>query len=332
MSGQPSHLDPTTVRGLLEMTRVDTKRKPCPVVTSRLLRKFGQLALAGVVANAAIVFGICVRPSIAWSDSGPLTRTEYDSIRPGSDTYTYWSEQVKAPNRVMYVADPSGERGVVQRVEVRPGDNNVFSSNTGERAEVVRLSGLGGIVDGETVVMSWSTFIDSGFASPLGGWNNFVQFHVAGGAGQSPWLLNLSGDGAELGIRLIGGGDWNTSKQPPGSAEQWLSLGALPKGQWSDFVIEVRFGCTGTGFARVWRNGELLVDVRNRKIGYCGDPGLYWKQGFYRSAYNKTTQLWFDDTFRWAKASDALDHYGWSVEDADSCSGDLDCDHHKPSG
>ena len=283
-------------------------------------------------AYAAMVFGAGLPPSFARPDSGPLTRTDYDSITPGSDSYAYWSEQVKAPNRVVYVADPSGKRGVVQRAEVRPGDNNVFSSNTGERAEVVRLSGLGGIVDGQTVVMSWSTFIDSGFASPPGGWNNFVQFHVAGGAGQSPWQLNLSGDGAELRIRLIGGGDWNTSKQPPGSAEQWLSLGALPKGQWSDFVIEVRFGCSGSGYARVWRNGELLVDVRERKIGYCGDPGLYWKQGFYRSAYDKITRLWFDDTYRWAKASDAFNHYGWPAEGAGACSSDPDCDHHKPRG
>ena len=308
------------------MMRVDTKRKQIPVATRRLLRKFGQLALA------AIVFGACVNPSTAWSSSGPLTRTDYDSITAGSDSYAYWSEQAKAPNRVTYVADPVGERGVVQRVEVRPGDKNVFSSNTGERAEVVRLSGLGGIVDGQTIVMSWSTFIDSGFASPPGGWNNFVQFHVAGGAGQSPWLLNLSGDGAELGIRLIGGGDWNTSKQPPGSVEQWLSLGAQPKGQWSDFVIEVRFGCRGMGYAKVWRNSELLADVRERKIGYCGDPSLYWKQGFYRSGYSKTTRLWFDDTFRWAKASDAFDHYGWPAGGADDCSSNAECDHYKPRG
>ena len=306
----------------MEKTRDDTNRKLCPVSTRRLLRKFGQLALA------AIVFGACVNPSTAWSNPGPLTRTDYDSIMPGSDSYAYWSEQVKAPNRIVYVADPSGKRGVVQRVEVRPGDNNVFSSNTGERAEVVRLSGLGGIVDGQTVVMSWSTFIDSGFASPPGGWNNFVQFHVAGGAGQSPWLLNLSGDGAELGIRIIGGGDWTTSKQPPGSAEQWLSLGALPKGQWSDFVIEVRFGCTGMGYAKVWRNSELLVDVRERKIGYCGDPGLYWKQGFYRSGYGKTTRLWFDDTFRWRNAEDAFAHFGWLTYAPFPCAGNPVCHYH----
>lgn len=300
-------------------------------MSKRTLTSLGQFTLA-LIASAAVVFGVGIYPFVAWSDSGPLTRTDYASISAGSSSYEYWSEQAKAPNRVMYVADPSGQRGVVQRVEVRPGDNNVFSSNTGERAEVVRLNGLGGIVDGQTIVMSWSTFIDSGFASPSGGWNNFVQFHVAGAVGQSPWLLNLSGDDAELGMRLIGGGDWNTSKQPPGSAEQWISFGPLPKGQWSDFVIEVRFGCTGAGYAKVWRNGKLLVDVRERKIGYCGDPGLYWKQGFYRAAYDKTTQLWFDDTYRWVKASDALDHYGWPVEDTDNCSSDPDCDHLKPGG
>lgn len=265
-----------------------------------------------VMAGVTILFAVSA-PS-AWAASGPLTHSNYKSVAAGSDSYAYWGEQAKSPDRVMYVPDPAGQRGMVQRFEVLPGDNHVFCSNPmGERADVTRLSDLGGFVDGQTIVMSWSMFIDSGFASPPGDWNNFVNFHVAGGAAQSPWQLNLTGDDAQLRMRLYGGGQWSDTKQPPGSVAEWFSLGLLPKGQWHDFVAEVRFGCTGTGYARVWRNGSLLVDAQNRAIGYCGDPGMYWKQGFYRSAYDKPTRLWFDDTFRWASVADAFAHYGWSM-------------------
>jgi hypothetical protein len=43
----------------------------------------------------------------------------------------------------------------VQQFAVQLGDNNVFgSSYQGERAEVTRLSDLGGFVAGQTIVMS----------------------------------------------------------------------------------------------------------------------------------------------------------------------------------
>lgn len=271
--------------------------------------------LGRLVGMCAVAIVISVNAPSAAAASGPLTHSNYKSVALGTDTYAYWREQSKAPDRVTYVPDPAGQRGTVQRFEVLPGDTDVFgSSAVGERAEVTRLSDLGGFVDGQTIVMSWSVFIDSGFASPPGDWNNFVQTHVAGGNGQqSPWQLNLSGDDAQLRMRLYGGGQWSDGGQPRGSVAEWFSLGPLPKGQWHDFLAEVRFGCTGAGYARVWRNGSLLVDAPDRAIGYCGDPGLYWKQGFYRAAYDKPTRLWFDDTFRWSSVADAFAHYGWSL-------------------
>lgn len=269
-------------------------------------------ALMALILSSAV---IPLAAPVAYAQSGPITRSDYDSVPVGSDEYLYWYPQVKSPSRISYLADPVGQRGVVQRVDVEPGDNGVAmsASNVGERAEVMRNGDLNGFMDGQTIVISWSVFVDSYFSSPLGQWNNFVQIHDGGGVGQSPWQLNLVGDQAELKMRIFGGGTWSASEQPAGSVSEWLSLGFLPKNQWNDFVSVVRFGCAGNGYAKLWRNGELLVDAESRKIGYCGDPGTYWKQGFYRSAHPKTTRLWFDDTFRWASAEDAFTHYGWSV-------------------
>lgn len=263
-----------------------------------------------ILATVALCSGLNA-PS-AWAAQTPMSHSNYGSLPMGADSYAYWREQAKTPDRVMYVPDPAGQRAIVQRIDVRPGDNDVFgSSSKGERAEVTRASDMGGFVDGQTIVMSWSVFIDSGFASPPGDWNNFVQTHVAGSAAQSPWQLNLTGDDAKLRMRLYGGGQWSKVDQPVGSVAEWFSLGALSKNQWHDFVAEVRFGCTATGTARVWSDGKLLVEATNRAIGYCDDPGLYWKQGFYRAAYAKPTRLWFDDTYRWANVVDAFAHYNW---------------------
>lgn len=266
---------------------------------------------------AAIVFGAiaaAVLITVVPRGVSPVTRTAYDSVPALTSDYPYWNEQVKSSSRVLYESDPAGQRGVVQRIEVQSGDENVFGSGMGERTEVTATGVLGGFVDGQTIVMSWSTLIDVGFESPSGGWNNFVQIHPAGGGGQAVWQLNLVGADADLKMRLVGGGDWTGSTNPAGSVQEWLPLGPLPKNQWHDFVIEVRFGCTGSGYAKVWLDGKQLADAQERKIGYCGDPGMYWKQGFYRSAYGKTTRLWFDDTLMWANPDDAFAYYGWPTE------------------
>lgn len=269
------------------------------------------LVVACGLTPPALLVSIAI-PSVAWAASGPIDSTNYNSVAPGDENYEYWSLQAKSPDRVSYVLDPAGKRGTVQRIELRPGDSNV-AGPTGERAEVVNTRNFGGFVDGQTVIMSWGVFIDSRFASPPGDWNAFAQIHAAGGGNQAPLQLGLSSDAASLSMYIAGGGHWVESGQPNGSRQESFALGPLAKNRWHDFVIEIRFGCTGKGYAKLWLDGAALVAAQNRAIGYCGDPGLYWKQGFYRSTYDKVTRLWFSDTFRWANAEDALAHYRWGT-------------------
>lgn len=272
------------------------------------VRPVAGLAMALLVIVGAVEIPAC------WAAAGPLSGTNYKAVGATADSYDYWREQAKSAGRIRYVPDPARQRDVVQQFEVLPGDNNVFGSSAkGERAEVTRTTDLGGFVDGQTMVMSWSVFIDSDFASPSGDWNNFVQTHASGAGAQSPWQLNLRGDQAELRMRVYGGGQWSGTRQPVGSVAKWFSLGTLPKNEWHDFLVEVRFGCKKNGYARLWHNGQLMTDTGQLAIGYCGDPGIYWKQGFYRAAYDKPTRLRFDDTYRWAKVSDAFAHYRWNM-------------------
>lgn len=264
------------------------------------VRRHSVLVLATAVAFA---FVCMLYPSVANADGpglsstvpGLLSRTNYRAVPVGSLLDGYWNKHVNAPDQIRYVEDPLGERGTVQRVEVRPGD--LLSG--GERADVLNQSKLGGFRDGDTVVMSWGLMIDSAFASPPGTWNSFADIHTSGGGAQSPLHLSLAGDQANLLLQIFGAKEWSSSKQPNGSVYEKFDLGPLPKNRWHDFVVAVRFGCTGTGYIQLWMDQQLLVDARDRQIGYCGDPGMYWKQGFYRKAYDKTTRLWFSDTYRW---------------------------------
>jgi hypothetical protein len=280
-------------------------------------RRGGPKAVAAMLAAAmslltasALMIGPLGRSPLAAASAGPITRSDYNALKDPGLGDPYWFVQAKALDRVAYIPDPLGQRGRVQRVDLRPGDNGIYGSTAGERAEVIGPQELRGFVDGQTIVMSWSTLIDSSFASPPGTWNNFVQIHVGegGGIAQSPWQLNLRGDDAQLRMRVYGGGRWGEPNQPQGSVPEWFDFGPLAKNVWHDFVAEIRFGCNGDGSARVWMDGRQLVDARDRKIGYCGDPGLYWKQGFYREVYDKPTLLWFGDTFRWNDLGDALAH------------------------
>ena len=94
-----------------------------------------------------------------------LSRTNYGSVPVGSSLDGYWSQpRQKRQIACMYVDDPLGQRGTVQRIEVQPGD----ASSGGERAEVIISPNSRGFQDGETIVMSWGVMIDSTFASPPG--------------------------------------------------------------------------------------------------------------------------------------------------------------------
>jgi hypothetical protein len=282
---------------------------PMPRTQSRRGASFSSV----VVVTTLAILGLVNAPE-SWAASGPVSHTNYNSVPSGGSSDGYWRHQEKEQNRVTYVPDPSGTRGVVQQFTVLPGDTNVFgSSSKGERAEVT-ADDLGGFTDDQVLVMSWSTLIASDFASPPGGWNSFVQVHAAGGGNQAPVALSLEGDGAVLKMSLFGGGQWIPNGQPEGAVEDSFDLGPLSKNRWHDFALEVRFGCAGNGYARLWVDGKPVIDAQDRAIGYCGDPFMYWKQGFYRSAYDKPTQIWFDNTFHWKSINDAVAHYGWAAD------------------
>lgn len=270
------------------------------------------LATAAVIGALLALLTVGIR--FAWASSEPMSQTDYGSVFPDSYFYEYWEAQVKQSDRVRYVRDPAGQRGIVQRIEVKSGDTQVYGSGaTAERAEVAAKTGdLSRFVNGESVVISFGVRVDPSFASAPESWNIFSQVHASGGGNRPPFALSISGDEPSVQMALEGGGRWEKAGQPDDTVKSRFELGPLPKGEWHDIVVALQFGCEGDGQATVWLDGRLSADASSQAIGYCEDPGMYWKQGVYRAADNADLKLWFSDTYRWANASDALAHYDWN--------------------
>lgn len=128
-------------------------------------------------------------PVLGSAVSGVLSRTNYQSLVSGADSYGYWGEQAAAPDRIQ-----------VRRRYRRPaGDRPAHRTPTWRQVRCWRAgrsdqpSGSWRLQDGQTIVMSWGLLIDSTFASPPGAWNYFVQIH-ADGAVTRRRCIALAGD------------------------------------------------------------------------------------------------------------------------------------------
>lgn len=272
-----------------------------------------KIALGAAVAIGALLALPTVGVRFAWASAEPMSQTDYGSLFPDSYVYEYWEAQAKKSDRIRYVRDPAGQRGIVQRIEIKSGDTQVYGSGArAERAEVAaKTGGLSHFVNGDSVVISFGVRVDPAFVSAPESWNIFSQVHASGGGNIPPFALSISGEEPSVQMALEGGGSWEETGQPEGTVKSRFELGPLPKGEWHDIIVALQFGCEGDGQATVWLDGRLSADASNRSIGYCDDPGMYWKQGVYRAADDTDLKLWFSDTYRWSSSSDALAHYNW---------------------
>jgi hypothetical protein len=65
-----------------------------------------------------------------------------------------------------------------------------------------------------------------------------------------------------------------------GSKGVTLQMGNVPKGEWVDFVWNIRFATDDTGFIKCWINGEQRIDYKGA-CGYIGGNGINFKFGIY---------------------------------------------------
>ncbi|MGH4008080.1 MAG: polysaccharide lyase, partial [Pseudonocardiaceae bacterium] len=150
------------------------------------------------------------------------------------------------------------------------------------------------LVPGDDLYFGFSTYLAPGF--PSDGWQVITQFkHSFDIDGSPPLSLNV-----EHGKFSIQGGYGH----PAGPRHFLRPVGPAPTGQWSDWVLHVKFSPDpSVGFVEVWRDGELVLPRFAPASGTMypaprGPAGSYLKFGPYRDASIATPGTIYFDNWR----------------------------------
>lgn len=209
-----------------------------------------------------------------------------------SGDFSEWNlqPQQKQKGRASVVTDVEGapprQGRYALRVEVRPGDNNVAGSGSGERTELLIGAGLTDGQEGRESYWAWSTYFPANFTAPAGTWNAFTQFHQTGPTGQANIQFDVR-DLKTIGLRVMGG-DFGAPTLKS------FALAPLQRGHWYDFLFHVKWSPDGrVGFVEVFVDGFQIVPKTFTPTLYRGQ-GAYLKMGYYRSAYGQTSVVYAD--------------------------------------
>jgi polysaccharide lyase-like protein/Big-like domain-containing protein len=242
---------------------------------------------------------------VLMSSAGQSTITWRGDFEPGN--FSQWTAvQAKDPSRVTIQSDVVRQGRYATRFEVRPGDNNVAGSGTGERAQVYIGNVLTDWAEGREQYWAWSTYIPPDFAAPMGGWNALVGFHHTGTTGGGNVQIAVA-DMKTLWLRVMGA-DFEAPIR-----KDW-DFAPLVKGKWYDFVLHVKWSSNASvGFVELWLNGSKVVPLTITPTLYYGQ-GVYLKMGYYRSAFDQTTVVYHDGMRRGSSYSEVAAEFPSSGE------------------
>jgi hypothetical protein len=217
-----------------------------------------------------------------------------------------WSEvQASRDNGDYSVSEVGDTEAKVIRSPVRQGAAAAkfvtypsTSAPNGDRAEVdTSVANTGGF-EGVNRYYAWSTMFPrsgnpKGFWSHAGDFNVFTQWHNEESA---------CGNNLQLGIDATRGQNRvysDLSIRAPGDCDNQLGtrhsiLGTLRYDTWYDFIVHVKWSSRRqTGSYEIWMNGRQVL---RKKLGATmwNSSGTYWKQGFYRAAFNAVNTVYQD--------------------------------------
>lgn len=204
-----------------------------------------------------------------------------------------------------WTIDIDGQTGVIGVVN-GTSDLEVFSSGVGlsthylfsnvsycgsdacYRAEVATAQALRTLIFPSCAVEYWmgvSIFIPPNWkwapsppGSPAEDVNYHYQLHGGDNEGASP-ILGIRLDEDQMTVNICGNTYYNSSY-----ICEIYPLGIPALGQWMDFVVhsQLAFG-KPTGYVSVWRNGQLMVNVKNLLTSYNQTNPPYLKLGSYNT-------------------------------------------------
>lgn len=191
---------------------------------------------------------------------------------------TQWDKaQQMSEDRLAVISDNPRQGNFALRATVIQGDDPINAS--GNRNEVVKITNE---APGSEYWYSWSTQFPADFPSEPS-WQLFTQWHQAGCCGSPPLEFYVTGE--QINLR-VGGSEGEVIWTTP-----------LTRGQWSDFMMHVKWSDDpNVGFVELWYQGQQVLTKRMMATQF-DKTGQYLKMGLYRDEKIASVGELFHDNF-----------------------------------
>jgi hypothetical protein len=188
-----------------------------------------------------------------------------------------YSVQLCCPHSMEVVKDLPGAHGPALRFEVRNTDSLVRGSFRAEGR--LRPNHLHSEFWYQARILVPADWKPSATPVVAMQWHNTRDFFLGEVGAIPPLALDIVGSQ----WRVIRAWDrrWISPETPPRvEGHQLAATAPLEPGKWSEWTFHVRWSPNSDGFLRVWKDGQLLVEIEG-PIGYQDLIGPYLKFGVY---------------------------------------------------
>ena len=168
------------------------------------------------------------------------------------------------------------EGSTVGRFEINKTDTKIWGGNRTEMSQAQSTSQEEGWFGFSQYFPD--TYISDSTGEVIGQWHD--KEDPGEYAGRSPSNTLLTADD-----RIKWMARWDADKiMDSGYSDGlvYIDLGPIPKNQWIDWVVHIKFSHTNTGILEVWKNGEKVIDRINMPNCYNDDVYPYFKFGVYK--------------------------------------------------
>ncbi|WP_241758721.1 polysaccharide lyase [Pyxidicoccus parkwayensis] len=219
---------------------------------------------------------LSVLPTLAFA--GVAWKGDFET----GNTSQWTRSQAVANSRLQVVTDVVREGRYALKATVRQGDDPIGAS--GNRNELLYISHEKA---GSTWFYKWSTMFPKNYPSS-DTWQVFTQWHQEGCCGSPPLEFFVRGE--EMNMR-VGGASGTVLWQAP-----------LDRGQWHDFVLEVKWSSNAkVGYVQLWHGGKLVVPKKYAATMF-GSEFNYVKLGLYRDDTIRPEAYVYHDGFTMASS------------------------------
>jgi hypothetical protein len=219
-----------------------------------------------------------------------------DPLRDSRDSTKGYSLECALADSCVAVNDPRRGAPRAFKFTLRESDPMVHN---GTRAEIGRNTGA----SAQSHTEQWygfSTFLPTTWQSDTQAGDIIAQWHspnddehAAGEPGKSPPLsLYITGDVIKVANSwdpkpVTLDNDPTLGEPKGGRTSLWQGPISDMKGRWVDWVFHVKWNYDGTGFVRVWKDGQLIVSKTGPNT-YNDVGTINFKYGIYKSGWNNS--------------------------------------------